>query len=157
MTVVDLAYLPHWPKSLLDTAKNTSLRENFYACFYGGFNEEYLTRLFGISLIAWLLSHIGRYTGSTPAAWVMWTAILIMAILFAAGHLPALKGVSGTVSGVMLKRTFVLNALLAIICGWFYWKYGIEAAVITHFAADLVYHVGGTAVLHNKLCSTKTC
>lgn len=150
MTVVDLAYLPHWPKPLLDMTKNTSLRENFYACFYGGLNEEYLTRLFGVSLVAWLLSHIGHYDGGDPTAWVMWSAIIVMSALFAIGHLPALKGVGGKVSGIMLSRTFVLNMPLAIVCGWLYWKYGIEAAIITHFAADLVYHVGGTILLRTR-------
>jgi len=151
MTMIDLAYLPHWPKSLLEAAKNTSLRENFLACFYGGLNEEYLTRLFGVSLVAWLLTHIGHHSGNVPSDWVMWTAILIMALLFAIGHLPALKGVGGKVSGVMLSRTFVLNMPIAIACGWFYWKYGIEAAIIAHFAADLIYHVGGTVVLNSKV------
>jgi hypothetical protein len=151
MTTIDLAYLPHWPKPILDAAKNTSLTENFYACFYGGFNEEYLTRLFGLSIVAWLLSHAGHHTSTTPTTWVMWTSIIVMALLFAIGHLPALKGLVGKVSGLMLSRTLILNIPLGIVCGWLYWKYGIETAIIAHFTSDVIYHVGGTVLLRAKL------
>jgi hypothetical protein len=153
-TVVDLAYLPRWPKQVLDAAKSTSLLENFYACFYGGFNEEYLARLFGVSIVAWLLSHIGHHTSNAPAIWVMWVSIIVMAFLFAVGHLPALKGLVGKISGLMVSRTLVLNIPLAVICGWLYWKYGIEAAIIAHFTSDVIYHVGGTVVLRHKLKSS---
>jgi len=154
MTIVDLAFLPYWPEQILTAAKDTSLPENFSACFYGGLNEELLTRLFGVSVIAWLLS-LGHHTGNTPAVWIMWAAITLMAVLFALGHLPALKGVAGKISNVMLSRTLVLNIPLAIVCGWLYWKYGIEAAILTHFSADVIYHVGGTVVLRAKLAKTK--
>jgi hypothetical protein len=148
---LDLMYLPHWPKPILDAAKSTSLTENFCASFYGGFNEEYLTRLFGLSIVAWLISHIGHHTSTTPAAWVMWVSIFVMAFLFAIGHLPALKGLVGKVSGLMLSRTLILNIPLAVVCGWLYWEYGIEAAIVTHFISDIIYHVGGTLILRKKL------
>ena len=35
----------------------------------------------------------------------------------------------------------VLNSLAGIAFGWLYWRRGLEAAMIAHFAADLVLHV----------------
>jgi hypothetical protein len=149
--VIDLAYLPKWPKPILDAAKGTTLLENFYASFYGGLNEEYLSRLFGVSILAWLLSRVWHTSSGNPTSLVFWISIILMAVLFAAGHLPALKGLVGKVSPLMLSRTLILNIPLAVVCGWLYWKYGIEAAIITHFSADLIYHGGGTVILRSKL------
>ena len=51
LLVGDLLFLPYWPKALLETAKKTTLWENFTASFYGGINEEILIRLFGFSVL----------------------------------------------------------------------------------------------------------
>jgi hypothetical protein len=45
----------------------------------------------------------------------------------------------------------LLNAPIGLVCGWLFWTYGIEAAIIAHFCADIVYHVCGAAVLRRKL------
>lgn len=63
------------------------------------------------------------------------------------GHLPATKAVVGTISRLILLRTLLLNAPIAVLCGWLFWRYGIEAAMLAHFTADIAYHVGGTTLL----------
>lgn len=150
LLVADLLFLPHLSKKLLDTALKTTQFENFSASFYGGINEELLTRLFGISVVAWLLSRIWHTPTGLPTAGVFWIANIFLALLFALGHLPALKAIVGKISSVLLTRTLVLNMVVGIICGWLFWNYGIVAAMIAHFIADIVYHVGGTAVLRSK-------
>jgi hypothetical protein len=147
----DMLFLPHWPEALVDTARKTTLWENFTASFYGGINEELLMRLFGFSVLAWLLSLVWHTTTGTPTLVVFWVANIVIAILFGLGHLPALKGVAGEISHVMLVRALVLNAPVALICGWLFWTYGIEAAIIAHFSADIIYHVFGAVVLRRKL------
>ena len=156
LLIADLFFLPHWPEVLLDTARKTTLWENFTASFYGGLNEEFLMRLFGLSVTAWLLSRIWHTPVGMPTGVVFWVANVIMAALFSVGHLPALKALVGTISPVMLTRTLLLNAPIGLICGWLFWYYGIEAAVIAHFSADIVYHVIGTVVLRRKLASAGT-
>ena len=42
---------------------------------------------------------------------------------------------------LVIARTVVLNGLLGIIFGWLYWRHGLEAAMISHFSADIVLHV----------------
>lgn len=34
---------------------------------------------------------------------------------------------------------------------WLFWTYGIEAAIVAHFSADIIYHVLGTVILRRKL------
>jgi hypothetical protein len=51
---------------------------------------------------------------------------------------------------MLLLRTLVLNMAIGLICGWVFWNYGIEAAMLVHFVADIIYHCGGTYVLQRK-------
>lgn len=98
------------------------------ASFYGGIGEEIMTRLFLVSVIAWILR--GR---------AIWLAILIAALLFAVGHLPAAAGIS-PLTPALVARTVVLNSLAGIAFGWLYWRRGLEAGMVAHFSADIVLH-----------------
>jgi hypothetical protein len=122
-------------------------RENFTASFYGGLNEELLFRLLGLSGMAWLLSRVwhtplGRLTDAT-----LWSANVIMAVVFGLGRLPAALAITGSITPLLIGRTLVLNVPIGLICGWLLWRFGIEAAIVAHFTADIVYHVGGTLLL----------
>ncbi|MGV2437088.1 MAG UNVERIFIED_CONTAM: hypothetical protein LVT10_21150 [Anaerolineae bacterium] len=46
-------------------------------------------RLFGVSLIAWILSWFWKHNGKV-ADGAVWVAIITMSVLFGVGHLPAL-------------------------------------------------------------------
>ena len=72
-------------------------------------------------------------------------AIAIFGGLFFAGrvglgHLPA-TSVVVPLTPLVITRAVVLNGLLGIAFGWLYWKRGLEAAIISHFSADIVLHV----------------
>jgi hypothetical protein len=147
----DLLFLPYWPEALVETARKTTLWENFAASFYGGINEEILIRLLGLSALAWLFSRVWHTSAGLPTGTVFWIANVLMAILFGLGHLPALKNLIGEISPVMLARSLLLNAPVGLLCGWLFWTYGIEAAIVAHFSADVVYHVFGTVALPRRL------
>lgn len=149
LLVADLFFVPYFPKKLLGTALKTTYWENLTASFYGGINEEIFMRLCGLSLVVWLISKV--WHAANP---IFWTANIFMAIIFALGHLPALKSTIGELSRVMLVRTILLNTPMGLICGWLFWQYGIEAAIVAHFAADIVYHVGGTKILRSRFRQT---
>jgi Type II CAAX prenyl endopeptidase Rce1-like len=151
LLIGDLLFLPYWPEALVDTARTTTLWENFAASFYGGINEEILIRLLGLSALAWLFSRIWHTSAGLPTNTVFWVANVLMAIIFGIGHLPALKNLLGRIPPLMLARSLLLNAPIGLICGWLFWTYGIEAAIVAHFAADIVYHVFGTVVFRRKL------
>jgi hypothetical protein len=151
LLIGDLLFLPYWPEALVDTMRKTTLLENFAASFYGGINEEILVRLLGLSALAWLLSRIWHTSAGVPTSPVFWITNVLMAILFGIGHLPALKNLLGKIPPLMLARSLLLNFPIGLICGWLFWTYGIEAAIVAHFSADIVYHVFGTVVLRRQL------
>ena len=132
----------------IDGARNALY--GLLASFYGGIVEEVQLRLFLMSLLVWLAMQVARLRPAQPAGAVaappqtrpavMWAAILIAALLFGAGHLPAAAGIWGLDAGV-IARTVLLNAIGGVAFGWVYWKRGLEMAVLSHFAADLVLHV----------------
>jgi Type II CAAX prenyl endopeptidase Rce1-like len=151
LLLLDLFFLAYWPPELVDFAQRTTLWENFLASFYGGINEEIFIRLFGFSVLTWLLSRVWHTPAGLPTDAVLWTGNVIVAVLFALGHLPATKNLLGSIPPPMLVRALLLNTPIGLICGWLFWTYGIEAAVLAHFFADIVYHVAGTIVLRSKL------
>ena len=150
LLLVDLLFLPYFPKKLLDIALKTTYWENLSASFYGGINEELFMRLCGLSIVVWLFPKIIPTAAGISTVSAFWIANSIMAIIFALGHLPTLKSTLGEISRVMLFRTILLNTPIGLICGWIFWHSGIEAAIVAHFMADIVYHVGGTRVLRSK-------
>jgi membrane protease YdiL (CAAX protease family) len=115
----------------------TSALYGLLASFYGGIAEELQLRLFLMTLLVWLFSAFGR---RTPRAAVFWIAIVVAALAFGAGHLPAADKIWG-LSGIVVARTVALNAIGGLVFGWLYWKRGIEMAVLGHFSADIVLHV----------------
>lgn len=147
LLTIDLLFLPHLPEPLLDTVRKISLWQNFIASFYGGFAEEFLMRLFGFSVLAWLLSRIWHTTAGMPTDPVFWIVNIAMALLFGLGHLPTVASLLGQITPLMFARTMLLNGIVGLAFGWLFWQYGLEAAVIAHFIADIIYHCTGTLVL----------
>jgi membrane protease YdiL (CAAX protease family) len=114
--------------------------KGFLASFYGGIAEEVQLRLFFMTLLAWVGSFISRTTDAKPTSGGLWTANILAAILFGLGHLPAISTII-PITPLVIARTVTLNTLLGIAFGWLYWKRGLEAAIISHFSADLILHV----------------
>ena len=112
------------------------------ASFYGGIAEEVMLRLFLMTLATWLLARLaGR-----PKPAVLWAAIVLAALLFGAGHLPAAAKI-WPLDAVVVARTLLLNGVGGIVFGWLYWRQGFESAVVAHFSADLVLHVAAPLLL----------
>jgi hypothetical protein len=151
LLIADFFFVPYWPQKLRDTALHATFLENLLASFYGGIDEELLMRLFGFSALVWLLSSLLHMTTSGLTVVVLWIANIIMTILFGIGHLPALKGLLGNMPRLMVVRSLLLNGPVGLLCGWLFWTYGIESAIVAHFAADIVYHLFGTLVLRRRL------
>jgi len=118
----------------------TTRWQGFLASFYGGIDEEILLRLFLMSLLAWLGKFISHTADGKPTAGVLWTANILAAILFGLGHLPATAAIM-TITPLVVLRAIVLNGLLGIGFGYFYSKYGLESAMLSHFSADIILHV----------------
>jgi len=112
------------------------------ASFYGGIVEEILLRLFVMSFFVWLGRFISKTMEGKPTIAVIWIANILAALLFGLGHLPAVSlMVQVPLTPLVIARTLTLNGLLGIVFGWLYWKRGLEAAMVSHFTADIVLHV----------------
>ena len=114
--------------------------QGFLASFYGGINEEVLLRLFLMSLLAWLGKFISHTADGKPTMGVLWMANILAAVLFGLGHLPATAAIM-TITPLVVLRAIVLNGLGGIGFGYFYSKYGLESAMLSHFSADIILHV----------------
>lgn len=110
------------------------------ASFYGGVNEEVLLRLGLMSFLAWLGKFVSKAADGRPTTAVFWIVNLLAAILFGLGHLPG-TAVLVPLTSLVVVRAIVLNGLLGIAFGYLYVTRGLEAAIVSHFSADLVLHV----------------
>ncbi len=140
-------FQPALMKELGDSAAALNLQtsqpaawKGFLASFYGGIAEEIQLRLLVMSFFAWLGRFISKTTEGKPTKAVFWIANILAALLFGLGHLPAMSTLV-PLTPLVVARTVVLNGLLGIVFGWLYWRRGLEAAMISHFSADMVLHV----------------
>lgn len=112
--------------------------------FYGGLTEELLLRwgvLAPIALVGWRARGVlGDATGR-PTDATMWAAVVLAAVLFGLGHLPALATSVG-LSPMLVVRTVLLNAVVGVGFGWLFWRRSLEAAMIAHAG----FHVALLAV-----------
>jgi len=100
--------------------------------------EEVWFRLGLMTLLVWSIARFRRDKIASPA--VIWSVIVLSAIAFAAAHLPQLAA-HGAGSAVGMAATLLGNVLVGTLYGWVYWQKGILAAMVSHFAVDLVLHV----------------
>jgi membrane protease YdiL (CAAX protease family) len=113
----------------------------FLASFYGGITEEILLRLFMLSLFAWIGRFLNRTPEGRPGLTALWVANIVAAVLFGLGHLPATAAAGLPLDALVITRAIVLNGLAGLVFGWFYWTFGLESAMVSHFSADIVLHV----------------
>jgi len=104
--------------------------------FYGGIVEEIQIRLFLMSALALVLRKFARLRVDTAIV----IAIVLAALLFGLGHLPAAAQMA-RLSSIVVFRVVLLNMIVGLVCGVFFWRWGLEHAMLAHFAADIVFHV----------------
>ena len=118
--------------------------QGLLASFYGALDEEILMRLGLLSLIALGLRTVARALGmgrepALPRP-VFWTANIATAVLFGLGHLPATAALA-PLTPILVVRAIVLNGTAGVVYGGLFRRYGLEWAMASHFATDLVLHV----------------
>ncbi|MDQ0214517.1 hypothetical protein J2S13_000913 [Oikeobacillus pervagus] len=101
---------------------------------YGGIIEEILLRFGFMTLIIWIFS---KMTKSANSNGIYIAGIVIAALLFAAGHLPATAQMLG-LSPVSVIRTLLLNFLPGIGFGYLYWKHGLAYAMLGHISTHVI-------------------
>ncbi len=146
LVVIIIPAAPHFPGLPFVAASRAPVWKRLLVCFYGGIDEEVLTRLFLLTLVAWLGSKILQSQKDRLSPAIFWIANVVVAVLFGLGHLPAASRVMQITPEVVIVA-LALNGIAAVSFGYLYWKRGLESAMIAHFCADFVLYVVGVAFL----------
>jgi hypothetical protein len=139
ITAADAAWRPllstHW-QALLGPS-GFSWKQLLVGMLYGGLTEEIMLRWGVMAALAWLLHKLFARRAARAPGWAVALAALLAAVLFAAGHLPAVMAM-GEVDAAMVARTLALNTVAGLAYGWLFWRHALEAAMAAHAAT----HVG---------------
>jgi hypothetical protein len=131
-------FAPHLPH--VAHPANPAAWKGFLASFYGGIDEEIFVRFGVMTLLVLALGKIFRTAEHRPTGIAFWLSNIIAAALFGLGHLPATAMLMPLTTLVVL-RAVLLNGIPGVVFGLLYWKRGLESAMVSHFAADLILHV----------------
>jgi membrane protease YdiL (CAAX protease family) len=110
---------------------------------YGGITEEVLLRWGLMTALVWLAWRFLQGRTGTPRAAYVWLAIVVSALLFGAGHLPAAAMLIGHLTTELVLFVVGVNTAFGVLFGWLFWRYGLEAAIIAHGIAHLVSYAAG--------------
>jgi membrane protease YdiL (CAAX protease family) len=138
IVVLDAVMMPFvaqdLPQSVLGAPRPTVLDIFAYApvrFLYGGIAEELMLRFGLMSVLVFVGWRITGCRTAGPRPGVVWAAIVIAAVLFGLGHLPALAQ-SVELTPALVARTVLLNAVAGVLFGWLYWRRSLEAAMVAH-------------------------
>jgi hypothetical protein len=104
--------------------------------------EEILFRLFLVSFLVWILDRACFPSRRWPRTRKAWLAISVVAVGFGLAHLPRWLAEAPVSAGLAIS-VVILNGIGGLAFGFLYYRRGIEAAMLGHFAADIVVHVLG--------------
>ncbi len=146
LLLIVLVLVPALPNLPFVTMARFATWKRVLACFYGGLYEEILSRLFLLTLFAWLLNRTWRKPTPQLSPSAFWIANALVALLFGLGHLPSASLVM-PITPLVVVVALLLNGIAALAFGFLYWKRGLEAAMVAHFTADFVLYVVGSSLL----------
>jgi hypothetical protein len=138
-------FWPRLPKAMREDIPIPALWKRLLASVYGGIDEEILLRLFLLSVLAWLISFAWHLPGGKPTAGALWLATIIAAVAFGLGHLPT-TAVLVKLTPMLVVRAILLNGVIGVVTGYLFWRYGLEAAMLAHFSADIILHGIGDSI-----------
>ncbi|MDP9347641.1 MAG: CPBP family intramembrane metalloprotease [Gemmatimonadota bacterium] len=127
---------PAWAEAMKETAEFEGPGALISGLLYGGITEELMLRWGLLSFLVWAGWRLLQRRRGTPGPGVMWGAVILAALAFGLGHLPAVAAFA-PLSPVLIMRTMVLNALGGVLFGWLFWRRSLEAAMLGHAAANL--------------------
>ncbi|MBW3600367.1 MAG: CPBP family intramembrane metalloprotease [Planctomycetes bacterium] len=93
--------------------------------------EESVFRLLLFPLVAWVLGLLWKTPSGLPADGAMWVSLVVVTLLFAASHLPALEDLGGYRPGNIMRGMLVFSPP-GLMLGFLFWRHGLETAMIAH-------------------------
>ena len=107
---------------------------------YGGITEEVMMRWGLLSLVAWAMLKLARRPLAAEAPVIYMLAIVVVAVVFAAAHLPA-AAVVAPLDAPFVTRILVLNSIAGVVYGALFWQRSLEAAMAAHMATHVAFTV----------------
>ena len=117
---------------------DVTLAGRLLGLLYGGITEELMLRFGLTTLLLWLGLRLTRGRGRAVLVWI---AVGLAALAFAAGHLGALAGMQQMDDQVLVARTLVLNFVLGLLFGWLYASRSLEHAMLAHGVTHVTFWV----------------
>lgn len=115
---------------------------------YGGITEELLVRWGLMTVLLWASWRLFQSKEEAPRLVLVWSAIVLSALLFGVSHLPAAFVLAEVVTSYLMAYIIIANALFGMVAGYLYWKHGLEAAIVAHAGAHLfVFLIAQTPLL----------
>lgn len=131
--VVAAVFKPVIPRELLQLseANQLGILPRF---LYGGITEEILLRFGLMTLCVWLITVVVGYRTTVG----YWLSISVAAVLFGAGHLPALYGLIKSPSSLLTLYIIVGNSVAGLVFGWVYWRKSLGMSMVAHAMAHVI-------------------
>ncbi len=114
--------------------------QGLFASLSAAVTEETLFRLFGVSLLAWLIGLLFHNTRGIPRPGVFWAATVIFALAFGAAHLPTAAALGLPMNALVIASHLILNGIGGLVFGWLFCRFGLECAMLAHFFSDLIVY-----------------
>jgi hypothetical protein len=112
------------------------LAARLWGVTYSSIAEELIYRL-GISTLVASITFLALRRRSPRAAQVsIWLGIAVSCVLFGLSHVGNAPNAAHPI-----LRALTLDGLIALVLGWLYWYRGLEAALVTHFIADVTIYL----------------
>jgi membrane protease YdiL (CAAX protease family) len=108
---------------------------------YGGITEEVLLRWGFMTVLSWLAWRFVQGRRGALESKLAWVAIVVSAVLFGVGHLPAASFLLGSLTLSIVLFVVGANATFGVLFGWLYRRWGLEAAIVAHATTHLVSYV----------------
>ena len=107
---------------------------------YGGVTEELLVRWGAMTLLLWLVWRVVQRGQGRPGGGLVALAVVLSALLFAVGHLPAAQAMAGVLTVPVVAFVLVGNTAFGLLAGWLFARRGLDAAILAHGLAHLLSH-----------------
>ncbi len=137
-----LVLAPRLPSLPFVQAARLQIWKRFLVCFSGGIYEEVLTRLFLLTVVAWIANRSWQKARDPLSNSAFWFANVFAALLFGLGHLPTVS-LFMPITPLVVVAALILNGIAGIAFGYLYRRNGLESAIVAHFTADFMLYVLG--------------
>jgi hypothetical protein len=113
----------------------------FARVLYGGITEELLLRWGLMTVLVWLAWVLLQRRRGVPGPGHIWLAIVVSALVFGAGHLPAASVLAGPLDSVAVAWVVAVNTAFGLLFGHLFWRHGLESAMIAHGLTHVVHYL----------------